>query len=171
MAISPAAATRAAAQWPMKLRGIASSKRRLEAHRRNLERRAPPAEHVPEVCADGAIRCSCAGGTQRYSPMAYSRHLAGHALADGYRGTFTTGREDPWTREQELKGADVAPDQREDGEPLIEYRGEQWRRGMNQYQQATLTNPRTGETVLDTRLYVEHAGPQLREVGGYVDEF
>lgn len=92
----------------MRLKGILSSKRRLEAHRRNMERAAPPPpdgqldpdRHKPALQSNGAIACSC-NAVQRYSPGAYARHLAGLHNLDAEHGTFTVGVNDLWLLAQQ----------------------------------------------------------------------
>lgn len=168
----------------MRLRGIRDSKRRLESLRRHQERTRPPADdgrldprqHSPAIGPDDTLICSCGGA--RYSPMAYARHVAGHAMLDSEAGVYVTGRQDPYVLEQERRERDaVAPVEPQSAESpgaaYVDEHGNAWQPFMNQYQQRALrcvSGPRVGEVQLDTRLV---AVPPVREaagVGGYVDE-
>lgn len=146
----------------MKLQGIKSSKRRLAAHRRSMERRAPPADgldprfHQPAPGPDGTIRCSCS--ITPFSPAMYAKHLAGKPNLDIKRGVYVTGRFDPWLEAQERiqRAADMAPAEQDRGEVHTDGDGNSWQPFVNNWQQRQLrcvSGPRRGEAI--------HAPPQI----------
>lgn len=151
----------------MKLRGIASSKGRLAAHRRALERAAAARDantHRPTLAENGAIRCSCNPGLP-YSPAAFAEHLDGKQPRDSEGGAYVTGPSDPWC----AKNAPAEPAQNEDGELRVDTDGSQWRAFMDEFKRRAWRNAANGEVRLDTSLFVVRPEREQTGVGGMDD--
>ena len=165
----------------MRLRGIRDSKRRLESLRRHQERTRPPVDdgrldprqHSPAIGPEDTLICSCGGA--RYSPMAYARHVAGHAMLDSEAGVYVTGRQDPYVLEQERRKRDaVAPSERqhETGERYRDEQGNEWLGVLDAFQRRAwrcVSGARAGAMELDTRLFAVPPDQQPRAVGGLDD--
>lgn len=145
----------------MKLDGINSSKGRLEAHRRNMERPPPgdrrldPRYHAPQLGErPGTLRCKCGNV---YSPTAFAEHLAGNRERDAFEGVYTVGEHDEWLKSLKRQDAPPAASDDEAGELRVDADGSHWRGFENELKQRAwrcVSGPRAGNVELDRRVFL-----------------
>jgi hypothetical protein len=163
----------------VKLRGIASSKRRYQAHLQKLERErlgATPAEgelnprwHRPAPGADNStLRCSCSA--MPFSLAAYAAHVAGNQNLEVTKGVYVVDLLDPLAVELERKAREAVAPVVEQADPMLvrDANGDTWQPFVNAWSQRQMRNLRTGE-VRHAPVYIVRAEDNQQQVGGYAE--
>jgi hypothetical protein len=164
----------------VKLKGIASSKRRYAAHLQKLERERlgeTPADdgglnprwHRPAPGSDSStLRCSCSA--MPFSLAAYAEHVAGNQNLEVASGVYVTGLMDPLALELERKAREVVAAPAEQPDPMLmrDEHGDTWQPFINSWSQRQMRNLRTGE-IKHAPVYIVREEKQQHQAGGFND--